>query len=159
MKLMNNLNNLWKRGGAVTIMLLAGGIFTVGEMSKLPKATAVTDVTREDLETVREDTNKLLGETVTISGEVEEKVGLNAFRLEEDELFADDSVLVISVDPALTKAIRENAEVRVTGEVRKMVVADIEKEYDLDLDLDLKQQLETEYEGKPVVVADFTQVY
>ena len=160
MKLTNNLNNLWKRGGAVAIMLVAGGILTAGGMTKLPKATAVTDVTREDLEAVADDTDELIGETVTISGEVEETVGFKAFRLEEEgKLFTDDSVLVISVEPAIGQPIREDEAVRVTGTVRRMVVADLEREYNLDLDLDLKRRLENEYEGKPVVVADFTEVY
>lgn len=109
-----------------------------------------------DLEDVAEDTEQLIGQTVTVEGEVEEIVGANAFRIEENELFGDDEVLVINAQPTVTIADDQN--VRVTGKVRQFVVADLERDYDLNWDLEVQQQLEAEYQDKPVIVAESTEV-
>ena len=119
-----------------------------------PAPQANTEST--DLEDVAEDTEQLIGQTVTVEGEVEEIVGANAFRIEENELFGDDEVLVINAQPTVTIADDQN--VRVTGEVRQFVVADLERDYDLNWDLEVQQQLEAEYQDKPVIVAETTEV-
>ncbi|MFP4007426.1 MAG: hypothetical protein ACLFV6_05370 [Spirulinaceae cyanobacterium] len=108
-----------------------------------------------DVEDVAEDPNTVVGEQVELMGEVEEIIGPNAFRLEEEgELIDDDSVLVIDV--AATEPIAEDQEVRVIGEVRPLVIAEVERDYDLTWDADIREQIEAEYEGRPVVIAEST---
>lgn len=108
-----------------------------------------------DVEDVAENPGAVAGEQVELMGEVEEIIGPNAFRLQEEgELIDDDSVLVIDV--AATEPIAEDQEVRVIGEVRSLVVADLEREYDLTWDADIREQIEAEYEGQPVIIAQST---
>ncbi|MBD1832436.1 hypothetical protein H6F61_06945 [Cyanobacteria bacterium FACHB-472] len=109
------------------------------------------------VETVVEDTRKLIGQTVTVTGEVEEIVGAKAFQMEDEKIFNNDKVLVINATPAAVP-IAEGKDVRVTGVVREFVLAEFEKDYDLTWDLDLKQKIEAEYKNKPVIVAQTTQV-
>lgn len=132
-------------------------------------ATAPTDTTENEvaevetvteLEDVAEDGAQLVGQTVTISGEVEEILGTDALILSDDEnLFAEDQVLVLSVDNLQNEFIlNEGEEAQITGEVIQLVVAEFEKDYDITWDLELKQKIEAEYEGKPAVVAEITRV-
>lgn len=108
-----------------------------------------------DVEDVAENPGAVAGEQVELMGEVEEIISPNAFRLQEEgELIDDDSVLVIDV--AATEPIAEDQEVRVIGEVRSLVVADLEREYDLTWDADIRRQIEAEYEGQPVIIAQST---
>lgn len=105
-----------------------------------------------DLEDVAENTEQLIGQTVTVEGEVENIVGANAFRMQENELFGGDEVLIVNANP--TVPISDDQNIRVTGEVRQFVVADFERDYDLNWDLEVQQQLEAEYQNKPVIVAE-----
>ena len=184
MKLLNNLNNLFNRntaprntrntrnsryvgllkgGGAIQLRssvaiatVLLTGIFTATGNINPPKATALPDA---DIEDVAEEPIEAIGQVVSLSGEVEETLGFNVFRLEEKgEIFNDDSVLVINADP-ITEVIEEGEEVRVVGEVRILPIIDFERDYDLNLDLETRQRIEAEYAGKPVVIADFAKVY
>lgn len=87
-----------------------------------PDANTTTEVPQAntestDLEDVAEDTEQLIGQTVTVEGEVEEIVGANAFRMEENELFGDDEVLIVNANP--TVPVSDDQNVRVTGEVRQ----------------------------------------
>ena len=42
----------------------------------------------------------------------------------------------------------------VTGQLRKFILAEFERDYDLAWDTTVKEQLEAEYSEKPVFVAD-----
>ena len=119
-----------------------------------PAPQANTEST--DLEDVAENTERLIGQTVTVEGEVEEVVGANAFRMEENELFGDDEVLIVNANP--TVPVSDDQNVRVAGEVRQFIVADLERDYDLNWDLEVQQQLEAEYQDKPIIVAESTEV-
>ncbi len=114
------------------------------------------DAAEERVEEVEEETASYIGREVVVEGEVEEIYGPDTFVLEETgELFNDDEILVIGVDPEY-EPIYEGQEVRLTGEVRQFVWREIETEYDLTWDLDLQREMEAEYEGRPVIVAEST---
>ncbi|MGB3508239.1 MAG: hypothetical protein WBA93_03175 [Microcoleaceae cyanobacterium] len=184
MKLLNNLTNLLirkttprknliknryvgilsilKGGGAIELRsavaiatVLLTGLFATGNINP-PKATALPDTNLED---VAEDPEETIGQVVSISGEVEETLGFNVFRLKEKgELFTEDSILVINADP-ITEVIEEGEKVRVVGEVRILPIVDFEGNYHLNLNLETRQKLEAEYGGKPIIIADFAKVY
>ncbi len=113
-----------------------------------PNAGGPTAQSNVSTEEVAEETNELLGKSVTVRSEVGEKVGANSFTVTDDELFGNDQVLVINASGAPT-VLPEDTELQVTGEVQKLVVADIEREYNLDLE----PELEVEYKDKPVIIA------
>jgi len=104
--------------------------------------------------------NNYAGKTVTVSGWVERTYGANSFELDEDSVFTggiDNDLLVVGaagVIPAGMKFGDADAKVRVTGTVRRLVIAEIER----DLGFDLTPEIETEFRDKPVLVANSVQV-
>lgn len=95
------------------------------------------------------------GQTVAVSGEIEEMEGSDsaiAFKLDEDKIAGAGDLIVLNLtDPTAT--YEPGDEVVVTGQVRSFVLAEVEKEYDLTWDLDMKETLEAEYTDKPVLIA------
>ena len=95
------------------------------------------------------------GKEVTVNGEVQEVFGANAFKLDEEALFAggiDNDLLVIGAQQNLAGIDDQIVDdwVEVTGTVHSTFrLADIESEIGYDLD----DTLFTEWEGRPVLVA------
>jgi hypothetical protein len=156
--------NSWvgvKKGGAFTLITLS---LLLGACTPEPEATVpetgpdttLTETDDTDVEDVVEDTEELIGEMVTVTGEVEEDYGINTFVIEETgEVFADQ---VLVINTAATEPILEEQNVRVTGEVRELVVAEFERDYDLTWEGDILRTIEAEYVGQPVIVADAVEV-
>lgn len=88
---------------------------------------------------------------IAVEGEVEEVIDGTSFTLDEEQLFGAKDLLVINTP--VTEAL-DGEVVTVTGKLRKFVLADFERDYDLTWDLDVKKKLEVEYSDKPVFVAD-----
>jgi hypothetical protein len=105
------------------------------------------NVTTED---VSENTQALIGKTVTIRSEPLQKIGTNTFTVNDEEFFGSEPILVVnSSGQPFTFPEDDDTEVQVTGEVRNLVVADLNREYDLDLDPDLY----ADYENRPAIIA------
>ena len=51
-------------------------------------------------------------------------------------------------------AVKEDQTVAVTGVLRPLVVADLEREYDFNWDEGFVRQLEAEYNNRPVLIAE-----
>lgn len=115
-----------------------------------------------DIEAIDEDTSEYLGQTVTLRGEVEEFITPNVITLEENdailEIFNDDSTLVIM--PEMPKvSSRDDQELMVTGQVRRLSMAEAEREYNFDFDdFAIREEIEIEYENRPVIYADYVEV-
>ncbi len=148
-------NRLKKSVKTTSIFAIATATLTLGLGACNQDEAMYPENPGTDVEDVAEEPGTVVGEQVELMGEVEEIIGPNAFRLEEERgLVDDDSVLVIDV--AATEPIEDDQEVRVIGEVRPLVIADLEREYDLTWDADIREQIEAEYEGEPVVIAEST---
>ncbi|HEY9768832.1 MAG TPA: hypothetical protein V6C71_10100 [Coleofasciculaceae cyanobacterium] len=104
------------------------------------------NVTTED---VSENTQALIGKTVTIRSEPLQEIGTNAFTVNDEEFFGSEPILVVNSSGELFTFPENDTEVQVTGEVRNLVVADLNREYDLDLDPDLY----VDYENRPAIIA------
>jgi hypothetical protein len=94
---------------------------------------------------------KYYGQTLAVTGEIENLRTPNSFTLDEDKLLGGEDLLVIHTVP--TANVREGEKVAVTGVLRPFVVAELERDYELKWDLTLQRQLEAEYRNKPVLVA------
>ncbi|URD48404.1 hypothetical protein [Chroococcidiopsis sp. CCNUC1] len=98
------------------------------------------------------------GRTLAVTGEVEEILSPTTFTLDEDQLFGATDLLVLVANPktgttqAQNTAVKEDQTVAVTGVLRPLVVADLEREYDFNWDEGFVRQLEAEYSQKPVLV-------
>jgi hypothetical protein len=100
--------------------------------------------------------NDYLGKTVTVVADVQEVLGPRAFTLDEDDVLAggiDNDMLVVSPQAGNLTPIENNwmkNKVRVTGTVRGLAVAEIEREVGWDLD----RKIEGEFKKvKAVLVA------
>jgi hypothetical protein len=107
------------------------------------------------IEDIKENPSAYLGKTVTVSGEVERVFGTRAFELGGKDFF-DSEIRVITAQP-LKENVRRRAEepfrpddiALVTGTVRNVTIADVEREFSFDLD----PNYEVEFENKPAIVA------
>lgn len=122
------------------------------EYEDRPAIVAESIAFSPDPEEITEEPSQYYEETIAVSGEIGELLSDNTFRLEGEGWFEGDEVLVIgaSTMPSLDEA----EEVVVTGTLRPFVVAEFERDYNLTWDLELQEQLEAEYNEKPVLVAD-----
>jgi hypothetical protein len=112
-----------------------------------PVAQERENVTTED---VSENTKALIGKTVTIRSEPIRKVDPNAFTVSDEQFFGSEPILVVNASgQPFTLPEDNDTEVQVTGEVRNLVVADLNREYDLDLDPDLY----VDYDNRPAIIA------
>ncbi len=98
------------------------------------------------------------GETLAVTGEVEDIQSGSAFTLDEEQLFGSEDLLVVYASPRdgvqqQLPAVADGEEVAVTGVLRAFVLAEFERDYDLGWDLEFQEQLEAEYSNRPVLVA------
>lgn len=97
------------------------------------------------------------GETIELSGEVEEIISPNAFvmgEINDVDLGSEEKVLI--VDVAATQGLELEQNVRVIGEVQSFVTEEVERNYDIKWNGDIRKTLEVEYDGKPAVIAKST---
>ena len=149
-----------KRGGSMWWMWLIGAVLLVllavllvplfndRDSAGADNGTTISEIT--------DAPNNYVGNTVTVSGEVNRIVGPRAFTIGGDDFIGGDELLVVSANamPAIAdrttdNALVENDLIQVTGPVRMFDLAAFEKEIGFDLD----NSLFGEYAGKPAVVA------
>ncbi|MBD2105512.1 hypothetical protein [Nodosilinea sp. FACHB-13] len=113
---------------------------------------------------ISENPEQYYGETLAVTGDVEDIQSEDTFTLQEDQLLGADSLLVVYAQPkagsaseAVPPTITDNEQVAVTGVLRPFVVSELERDYDLTWDAEVLQQLEADYSEKPVLIA--TQIY
>jgi ABC-type Fe3+-hydroxamate transport system substrate-binding protein len=94
-----------------------------------------------------------VGRTVTVSAEVEDFLGTNMFTLDEDSILSGPDVLVL-VPGGLTANLTHDQKVTVTGEVRRYVEADLDRDFDFFENgklVDVKTKVD--WNTRPVLVA------
>ena len=102
-----------------------------------------TNVTAED---VAEEPAEVPQETVTVRGEVEEIVDDSGLLMQTE----GESILVINATGIPFVAPTDNIPIQATGESVQLVVADIERDYNLTLD----PTLYADYENQPAIIAE-----
>lgn len=132
-------------------VLLAASMTVVSACAETPETTtpdeAAENVEQEELSSGAEG---MIGESVSIRGEVAETIGETSFTIADDQFFGGEDILVINASgEPFVLAEGNETEVQVTGEVQQLVIADFESEYGLDLDPDLY----ADYEDQPVIAA------
>ncbi len=144
----NNAKALWNpKGAAIALAFLAMLLpaCTTNTAERVGGPTAKTNVSTEE---VANRTNALLGKSVTVRSEVERKVGAHSFTIGDDKLFGSEKILVINATGA-PAVLPDDVNLQVTGEVAKLVVADVEREFNLNLE----PELEAEFRDQPVIIA------
>lgn len=105
------------------------------------------------LEELTRRPERFYGERVTVDGRVGRIISPNAFSLtsadaaDSDEAFEVEAALVAGGDGSVPN-LSEGQRVRVTGEVQRFNIEDVEQ----DLDVNLDDSLYADFEEKPVVL-------
>lgn len=149
---------LRKRALAAPIALAAALTLTGCNDSAGPEqGTSVDDVEDADPDENDRPGPDLLGQSVTVSGEIDEVAGDSAFWLGDGSWFGEGAPVVSATgdftefDIEDTEALAEDdTVVQVTGTVEEFVLADFEEDQGIDLDDDAFEELE----GEAVIVAD-----
>ena len=151
-------SNLLVKLGTSALLLSLVPVFAITTSSKLQAQETDpgmmeeidTNTNLEEIEDIEENTTELMGDEVTVRGEVSEIEPGMSFTINEEGFFQGDEVLVINVSgEMLPETLEEGMGLQVTGEVGEFVYADVDNLYDLDLDPDLY----VDYESKPVIFA------
>ncbi|MCA1993242.1 MAG: hypothetical protein LDL41_14570 [Coleofasciculus sp. S288] len=157
----HHLNRFVNRGklstGAVGLALMAMFLPACGDEEPTARLTVrepepdvqlVEDnVTAEE---VAEETAELIGQSVTVRSEVLRLMDPYSFTISSEQFFGGEPILVINASGSPFVVPTGDTEVQVTGEVRRFVFADIEREFGLELG---DPNLYIDYESKPVIIA------
>ncbi len=99
---------------------------------------------------VSDTTDRLIGETITIRSQPITSVSPTSFTVTDEALFGSETILVVNATgQTLTLPDGQNMDIQATGEVRRFVLPEINRDYNLKLQPDLY----SEYEGRTVIVA------
>jgi hypothetical protein len=80
------------------------------------------------IESIVDNTDAYIGETVTVSGDVGDVFGQRMFNIEEHGVIdVDDELLVVA--PKNSTVVTADSTVQVHGTVRRIVTSDLEREY------------------------------
>jgi len=115
-----------------------------------PRATSPAENSNVQTEDVANNTEQYIGKVVTIRSEPIQKLDQNSFTVSSEQFFGRDPIIVINATgQPVTLPSESNQEVQVTGEVRNLVLADIERDYNLGL----QSGIYREYENRPAIIA------
>jgi hypothetical protein len=89
------------------------------------------------------------GKRVSVTAEIEDAFGANAFTLDEDQLFAGPDVLVLF--SGMREPVPEDRKVTVTGEVMRYVAGELDRDYDW---FEPRAEWDVQFRERPVIVAD-----
>ncbi|MEG3849955.1 hypothetical protein QT971_22235 [Microcoleus sp. herbarium19] len=140
----------WNAKGAIAFAVAA--VLLPACTNNLERSTQVPggptgNVTTEE---VADNTNQLLGQTVTVRSQPIQKLGPSTFTVSDRDFFGNESILVVNAtgQPFAFPA-DPGTPIQVTGQVRKFVVADVNRDYNLGLDPNLYVQ----YRDRPAIIA------
>lgn len=92
------------------------------------------------------------GKRLTVTGEVENINSPVTYTLDEDKLLGGEDLLVLHTNSQARVKPREK--ITVSGVLRPLIIADLERDYNLAWDSNLRKQLEAKYRNKPVLVVN-----
>ncbi|MGI8501829.1 MAG: hypothetical protein ACR2LR_11905 [Hassallia sp.] len=144
-------NTVSKRGfgdlGVLIALSLLAATFRGCNFSQ-PEATPASKLVNTSEITYNPD--EFMYRTVTIRSKALDKVGLASFTVKDKQLFESEPIVVVNASgvPFNLPADR-NMEVEVTGPVRRLNIAKIERDYNLNL----QDQYYKKYINKPAVIA------
>ncbi|MBV6625969.1 MAG: hypothetical protein KI793_24065 [Rivularia sp. (in: Bacteria)] len=95
---------------------------------------------------------KYYNRRLALTGEIESIKNPKMFTLDEDDLLGEQDLLVLNPTPAM--AVNNGQTVAVTGVIRPFLLAELEKDYKFTWDSGLRKEMELQYKGRPVLIAD-----
>lgn len=138
-----------KNSFGVNVLLLS--LITLFGAVQSPKLQAQEVEGNNTIEEISESEDTFVGEEVTVRGEVTAVEPGVSFVMQEEGFLEGDRVLVINTsDELLPIPEEDDLSIQVTGEIGTLILADVERDYQLDLD----PELYVEYENQPVIFAE-----
>lgn len=109
----------------------------------------------QQIEQILENPQAYLGQTVTVTGEIEDVLSNRLFEISNEAvgnelLVVAPSALSEQQAEQATEFLQDNANVRVSGTVRQSTVVEFEREYGLDVG----SEIEAEFEDRVLLIAD-----
>ncbi|MEN9521417.1 MAG: hypothetical protein RLZZ381_4005 [Cyanobacteriota bacterium] len=135
---------------ALGLSFLVLPLFTTVKNSNYFQVTAQETRPRVTPEAIVEQTQKLIGKTVTIRGVVDEIRSDSVFALADELYFGGQRVLVIDRSGILPELPENNIEVQVTGTVDRVITSNTVENQDLDLSPDVVKL----YKDRPAIIAE-----
>lgn len=146
----HNSKNLLAKGwfvrSTMAVALMSALVAGCQAPQRQAAAPEQTNVTTED---VAENTNRYLGQTVTIRSEPIDKIGPSTFTAQDQQFFGSEPILVVNASGQPFVLPEDGVDIQATGEVRNFVLADVNREYNLGLDANTYRQ----YESRPAIIA------
>ena len=130
----------------IALLLIAGfvrlGNINEQDRSGFPNLTSTSEVTT--------NTSEFLGKTVTIRSTPVLKLNSTSFTINDQPGISKESILVVNASGApFDLPTKGNRKIEITGQVRKLVVSEIER----DFDLTLQEEDYAGYINKPAIIA------
>jgi hypothetical protein len=138
------LQKLWDAKVLISILLIA----VVVRLSYSGNTAAPTALV--NTYDVSQNTEDFLGETVTIISKPIQKVGVSSFTVTDERFFGGEPIVVVNATGVpFDLPDNSNVRVQVTGDVRNLNIANVERFYKLNL----QDEEYTEYINKPAIIA------
>jgi hypothetical protein len=122
------------------------------EYEQRPVIIAQSIALAPDLDDISDRPEDYYNERIALNGDIEESLSTTVITLDNDALFGGEDLLVINPNAEMVYAADE--EVVMTGVLRPFVYVELERDYDLTWDLDFQEQIEADYQERPVFIAD-----
>lgn len=135
---------------ALGLSLIAIPLFTTARNTNYFQVTAQESRPRVTPEEIVEQTQKLIGKTVTIRGAVDEIKSESVFALADELYFGGQRVLIIDRSGILPELPENDIEVQVTGKVDRVITSNTLENQDLDLSPDVVRL----YKDRPAIIAE-----
>jgi hypothetical protein len=107
--------------------------------------------TRVALDDIESNPTKFVGQTISVDAEVEEVFGPRLFTIDEPHWGDLDGEVLVYAPTALAALVKDVDRVTVTGTLKTVALADIEREWGW---FELDPDIEVEFLKKPVLVAN-----
>ncbi|MEG3437916.1 hypothetical protein V0288_12380 [Pannus brasiliensis CCIBt3594] len=127
---------------ALTVVLLAG-------CGGRREETTVQERRTVTPENVAENTNRYIGQVVTVRGQPIDKIGTDTFTIEDRKFFGNKPVLVVNATGKTFVYPTDGTDIQATGEVRNFVTSEVARQYNLGLDTNAY----VKYENQPALIA------
>ncbi|NJN15182.1 MAG: hypothetical protein HC822_02195 [Oscillochloris sp.] len=124
----------------------------MGQGAQIPEA-AMGDFPFISVGQIDVDPAAYAGQRVTAWGEVDEQLGLNAYRVDEGNILdiAGEVLMIVPEGAPVPDNLQNETSIAVTGMVMNFVAADFERDYGFVFD---DPGFEAEFENRPAIVAD-----
>ncbi|BAY65671.1 hypothetical protein NIES22_57780 [Calothrix brevissima NIES-22] len=145
--MINVLQTNWSSKAAIVLALSTALLGACTNNLEREAAVPENNVTTEE---VADNTNQLIGKTVTVRSTPIRKLGPSTFTVSDKQFFGTEPIIVVNASGRVFNLPTDpNTPIQVTGQVNKFVIADINRNYNLGLDPNLYK----EYESQPAIIA------